>query len=72
MQTILRGFIGAYVKVEVVSRSPKRWGWAICAEGFDVVVERSGERFQHAEDAWKAGQSALGRIEPKRLSQFAA
>ncbi|WP_043360964.1 hypothetical protein [Belnapia sp. F-4-1] len=52
-----------YVKVEVQGRAPRRWGWAIYRSDSETLVLRANTGFAYAEDAWKAGQSALHALE---------
>jgi hypothetical protein len=53
-----------FVKVVLRSRSPHRWGWELYRDGNDAAVERSEALFPYSEDAWKAGQVALGQLKP--------
>ena len=52
-----------YVKVDLQSRSPKRWSWTIHRDTGDSVVLRSESLFACAEDAWRAGRKALSAME---------
>ena len=52
-----------YVKVELRSRSPRLWGWNVHRAGSDNVVKGSEAAYGCAEDAWKAGQAALAKVE---------
>ena len=58
-----------FVKVEVRSRSPKLWGWAMYRVDGEAQVARSERLFHFAEDAWKAGRIAAGGTEPARRPQ---
>jgi hypothetical protein len=52
-----------YVKVELLSRSPRRWCWKVCKDGSDVVVLASEPIFASAEDAWSVARMALAMLE---------
>jgi hypothetical protein len=52
-----------YVKVEVQGRAPRRWAWAIHRSDSETIVLRDNAGFAYADDAWKAGQSALRALE---------
>lgn len=52
-----------YVKVELLSRSPRRWGWKVCKEDCDLVVLASEPIFVSAEDAWRVANKALAMLE---------
>ncbi|MDO9714296.1 hypothetical protein [Paracraurococcus lichenis] len=52
-----------YVKVELLSRSSRRWRWRVCKEGSDFVVLASEPIFANAEDAWSVGRKALTMLE---------
>lgn len=52
-----------YVKVDLVSPSPRRWKWSVRRDGSDVVVFSSDAPFAHAEDAWAAGRRVLTSLE---------
>ena len=52
-----------YVKVEVQGRSPRRWVWAIHRSDTETLALRATTGFASAEDAWRAGQSALRALE---------
>ena len=72
VQTKREAFIAGYVKVSVRSRSPKLWGWAVYRNGGDTAVERSANLFRSAEDAWKAGQTALNNLAPTPKPKMAS
>ena len=52
-----------YGKVEIEARFPRRWSWAIYRSDSETVVLRAPSGFTSAEDAWRAGQSALRALE---------
>lgn len=52
-----------YVKVELLSRSPRRWGWRVCKEGTDFALAASEPVYFCAEDAWSNGRQVLTAIE---------
>ncbi len=52
-----------YVKVEVQGRAQRRWVWAIHRSDSETLALRATAGFACAEDAWKAGQSALHTLE---------
>jgi hypothetical protein len=62
----------AYLKVDIRSRSPRRWGWSIHHDAADLVLARSDEMFPCAEDAWKAGQAALRIFEMPGMARHRA
>ena len=51
-----------YVKVEVRSRSPRRWAWSVCLHT-DLTMVVSNNLFICAEDAWRAGSQVLTALE---------
>ena len=53
-----RGYALSYVKVDIHSRSPRLWGWALHRAGSDNLLRRSEAAYGGAEDAWKAGPAA--------------
>ena len=57
-----RKFLG-YVKVEVLSHHPRRWGWAVCKDIVDMPLIKSDATFFCAEDAWNTGRSVLAALE---------
>lgn len=57
-----RKFFG-YVKVEILSHYPRRWGWAVCKDAADIPLIRSDATFFSAEDAWNTGRSVLAALE---------
>jgi len=52
-----------YVKVELVSHFPRRWGWTVRRDAGDLVTVASDAPFACAEDAWAAGRRALTALE---------
>ena len=56
------------VKVERRSRPPMPWAWAIHLEGHTTAYRASEARYQSAEEAWQAGQSALAQLGRERAS----
>jgi len=65
-------FLG-YVKVEILSHHPRRWGWAVCKDMVDMPLIRSDATFFSAEDAWNTGRSVLAALEHgESLSQVIA
>ena len=62
-----RGYALSYVKVEIRSRSPRLWGWALHRDGSDNLLRRSEGGYGCAEDAWKAGRLAHARYEAEAL-----
>jgi hypothetical protein len=61
------GYALSYVKVEIHSRSPRLWGWALHRDGSDNLLRRSEGGYRCAEDAWKAGRLAHARYEAEAL-----
>lgn len=61
------GYALSYVKVEIHSRSPRLWGWALHRDGSDNLLRRSEGGYGCAEDAWKAGRLAHARYEAEAL-----
>ena len=57
----------SYVKVEIHSRSPRLWGWALHHDGSDNLLRRSEGGYACAEDAWAAGRLAHARYEAEAL-----
>jgi hypothetical protein len=53
---------GYLLKVEVRSRAPKLWGWALCNDERGLIVKQSADLFRHADDAWRAGQAEFGNF----------
>ena len=53
---------GYLLRVEVRSRAPKLWGWALCNDERGLVVRQSADLFRHADDAWRAGQAELSNF----------
>jgi hypothetical protein len=64
MRTSRPVFIAGYVKIEIRSRTPRRWGWELYRNGNEVPLSRSDELFRCAEEAWQAGQVALLQLAP--------
>ena len=58
-----------YVKVRLRSRSPRLWGWEVCREGSDIVVQQSEDLFHWHEDAWRAGRIVLAGLETARTAR---
>ena len=64
MQQRSRPKFFGYVKVELISRSPRQWSWSIHsdrAEAFAAAV--SDRAFRASEDAWRDGQRTLAMLE---------
>ena len=57
------GSFSGYVKVELVSRYPSRWGWSIYRDTGSGPVVASETPFFCAEDAWDAGRRELAAME---------
>ena len=72
MNVSLKPYIPVYVKVEVRSRFPTRWGWVLCREDNLAVFDQSFDLFTHAEDAWRAGQAVLNQITPATYAHLSA
>jgi hypothetical protein len=61
-----------YVKVELVSRSPRRWGWSIHSDAAESCAAATSDKaFTSAEDAWREGQQALAVLEAGRPANAA-
>ena len=57
-----------YVKVELVSRSPRQWGWSIHRDGAEFCALATSDRaFASAEDAWREGRRTLAMLEAGEL-----
>ncbi len=52
-----------YVKIELLSQHPRRWGWKVCKEGGEFVVVASQAIFFSAEEAWRVGRKVLVQLE---------
>ena len=53
-----------YVKVDLRSRSPRRWGWSIHREAVEnAALLQSDRAFSAAEDAWREGRKVLAAME---------
>ena len=52
-----------YVKIELLTQFPRRWGWKVCKEGGEFVVIASQALFLSAEEAWRAGREVLAQLE---------
>jgi hypothetical protein len=64
MQRSLRPKFFGYVKVELVSRSPRKWGWSIHSDGAEIcAAAMSDTAFGSAEDAWREGRRTLAMLE---------
>jgi hypothetical protein len=64
MQPRSRPKFFGYVKVELVSRLPRQWGWSIHSESVEsCAAAMSDEPFKSAEDAWREGRRVLARLE---------
>ena len=62
-----RRYAVSYVKVEVRSRSPQRWGWSLHRDGGDDLIQRSEGTYGGAEDALRAGKAAQAEFEASVL-----
>ncbi len=52
-----------YIKVEILSHHPRRWGWTVCKDVADTPLLKSDATFFSAEDAWNTGRSVLAALE---------
>ena len=72
MRLAARPKVLGYVKVELVSRSPRRWGWSVRSEAAESILAEGGERADAcAESAWRDGQVALAALEAEALERAA-
>ena len=64
MQPRSRPKFFGYVKVELVSRSPRQWGWSIHSDSVEsCAAAMSDKPFKSAEDAWREGRRVLAMLE---------
>jgi hypothetical protein len=70
MQRVQRPKFFGYVKVELVSRSPRLWSWRVESDLADgVPAARSSRAYRCAEDAWHDGRKELIALEGGGLSR---
>lgn len=50
------------LRVERQPAPPRLWRWVACAGGSARAIRCSEASFRCAQDAWEAGQRALGRL----------
>lgn len=64
MRGVRRPKFFGYVKVSLISRSPRRWGWSIHSDGVESHAAVEAEHtYRSAEDAWRDGRKALAALE---------
>jgi len=52
-----------YVKVEILTRYPRRWIWKVCRDTNDLPVVAAETPLSCAESAWDAGRKILVALE---------